>query len=232
MDTPSLVMDGFLVGATIAGPILAVRAQKIVESLTQRQGRKLQIFKTLMATRAARLSSEHVQALNMIDIEFSGFRLLRLFRYQSAKEKRVIAAWRIYLDILSENVEGASESVATDWNSRSFEQFIEVLYVLSIALGYDFDKVHLKRGIYSPRAHGTAEAAQLTIRDSLARILSGQQSIPMAVTQFPYSQETVDLQHELQLALLSSLKGEKPLKVSLEGTVNPPDDAKTLQHTA
>jgi hypothetical protein len=40
---------------------------KIEDNKAKKQ-RKLHIFKTLMATRAARLSAEHVQALNMIDL--------------------------------------------------------------------------------------------------------------------------------------------------------------------
>ena len=38
-----------------------------------------------MATRAARLSMEHVQALNMIDITFNG-------------EQKIIDAWNLYRD--------------------------------------------------------------------------------------------------------------------------------------
>jgi hypothetical protein len=62
--------DWSIIGATILGPILAVQAQKWVEIIRERRGRKLWIFHTLMATRAARTSTEHVQALNMIDLIF------------------------------------------------------------------------------------------------------------------------------------------------------------------
>ena len=87
---------------------------------------------------------------------------------------------------------------------------------MGIALGFDFDKVLLKRGVYTPRVHNEAENAQLSIRDSLVKILSGQQPIPMAVTHFPFSQDAVTLQEKVQSALLASLNGDKPLKVSIE----------------
>ena len=44
--------------------------------------RKLDIFKTLMATRATPLARTHVESLNRIDIEFTGI-----------KEKKVREAW-------------------------------------------------------------------------------------------------------------------------------------------
>ena len=56
--------------AIIAGPILAVQAQKIIEGVKERKERKIRLFHTLMETRAARLSGQHVSALNMIDLEF------------------------------------------------------------------------------------------------------------------------------------------------------------------
>jgi hypothetical protein len=209
--------DWILVAATIAGPILAVRAQKVIESLTEKRKRKLHIFRILMATRAARISGDHVQALNMIDIEFSASKVLGVFRYQSPKEKAVISAWRDYLESLSPLPPEATEEEKKRWNERTLDHFINLLSVLSEALGFEFDKVQLKKGIYSPQAHGDTEEAQLQIRDSLVKILSGKQSFPMAVTHFPVSQEALDLQTQVQTAMLASLSGEKPLRVSVDG---------------
>lgn len=62
--------DWIMVAAMIAGPILAVQAQKIIESLQRKRDRRLTLFFTLMSTRATRLAPDHVSALNMIDIEF------------------------------------------------------------------------------------------------------------------------------------------------------------------
>jgi hypothetical protein len=209
--------DWVIAAATIAGPILAVRAQKIVEGLTDARRRKLHIFRVLMATRAARLSVDHVQALNMIDIEFSGSRVLGIFRYQSPKEKALVDAWRSYLDSLTRLPPDATEEDKKRWSEKTLSNFIDLLLALTKALGFDFDKVQLEKGIYSPQAHNDTELAQLQIRDSLVNILSGKQSLPMAVTQFPFSERAFNLQTEVNGALLSTLKGDTPLKVSLNG---------------
>ena len=91
MDT----RDWLIVLATIAGPILAVQAQKAVEALRERRGRKERVFAQLMATRAARLSAEHVQALNTIDLVFFGSSVLGI-RRRSRGEQAVLDAWKEY----------------------------------------------------------------------------------------------------------------------------------------
>lgn len=56
--------------AIILWPILAVQSQKYIELIKENKSRRLKIFKTLMSTRGERLSRGHVQALNLIDMEF------------------------------------------------------------------------------------------------------------------------------------------------------------------
>lgn len=61
-----------MIAAVILGPILAVQVQKRIEKLREKWGRKNHLFQILMSTRASRLSPDHVQALNMIDLVFYG----------------------------------------------------------------------------------------------------------------------------------------------------------------
>ena len=89
-------MDAYYVisiAAIILGPILAVQAQKYIELRRDIRSRKLQIFRTLMATRATTLAPLHVEALNLIDIEFDA---------KKKKDKRVVDAWKLYLDHLGD----------------------------------------------------------------------------------------------------------------------------------
>ena len=167
--------------AIIAGPILAVQAQKYSELIRERRNLKFYIFKTLMATRASRVSFEHVKALNMIDIEFYGSKFLWT-KYQSKKNKSVTRAWKTYHDHLNSK---ETNTMGETWLDKSDDLFIDLLYEVSIALGYDFDKVELKRGAYSPIAHGEQELDALAIRKSLAKILSGEEAFPMKVVALP-----------------------------------------------
>jgi len=205
-----------IVIATLAGPILAVQAQKFIERARDAKQRRLRLFYTLMGTRAARVAPDHVQALNMIDIEFYGRRILGS-RFQFGKERKVIDAWRIYQDHLNDRV--SSENIDA-WIKRGDDLFVDLLYFISLAVGYDFDKVQLKRGVYSPRAHDENELAQLSIRDNLVKLLSGEKPLQMAVTSFPTSEEAINLQLQVQQAFLRQINGELPLRVRIdnEGT--------------
>ncbi|WP_373426698.1 DUF6680 family protein [Neorhizobium galegae] len=64
--------DWMIILATLAGPILAIQVQKFLERGRENRNRRLQIFRTLMATRAASVSPAHVEALNSIALEFYG----------------------------------------------------------------------------------------------------------------------------------------------------------------
>lgn len=78
-----------VVTATLMGPILAVLVTRWVDRLREDHNRKQWIFRTLMATRDTNLpiSMEHVQALQMIEVEF---------RKTKKKEKAVVDAWKLY----------------------------------------------------------------------------------------------------------------------------------------
>jgi hypothetical protein len=183
----SLSMNGkdwITVAAVIAGPILAVQAQKYIEVFRDKKQRRLTIFKALMSTRAERLHREHVRALNMIDIEFYGRRVFRT-RYQTSREKAVTNAWKNYNDHLNNKASYNSDEL---WAKDGETLFTNLLYQMSIALGYDYDEVQLKRDCYRPEAHANIEKAQLDVLSGLADVLKWKRSFPMAVTHFPGAQ--------------------------------------------
>lgn len=177
MDTKDIVM----ILAVIAGPILAVQAQKYIESIRESKNRKLRIFHTLMSTRATRLAQDHVAALNMIDIEFYGKTRFGK-RHQSSGEKKITNAWKVYNDHLNNK---ASEDRIDAWVDKSDELFTSLLYSMAQYLGYEFDEVQLKRDCYRPIAHGDIENEQHKLRQGLVAVLDGKKSIPMAVTYLP-----------------------------------------------
>ncbi|GIU03407.1 hypothetical protein TUM4261_00750 [Shewanella sp. c952] len=170
-----------MVIAVIAGPILAVQAQKYLESIKENKRRKMGLFHTLMSTRANRVSQAHVSALNMIDLEFYGKTLFGK-RSQSAGEKKITNAWKVYNDHLNEKF---TKDRLGAWADKRDDLFTALLYAMSQHLGYDFDEVQLKRDCYKPMAHGDVEAEQQKIREGIVAVLDGKKSIPMAVTYLP-----------------------------------------------
>ncbi|MDE2157084.1 MAG: hypothetical protein KGJ32_14535 [Xanthomonadaceae bacterium] len=199
--------------ATVVGPILAVQAQKAVERVQERRRRKSWVFHQLMATRASRLSPDHVQALNMIDLAFYGRRDFGKHR-ATRTEIAVTDAWHEYLDHLSTKSEDGT------WVARSDELFTNLLSAMAKDVGYSFDRVQLKKGAYSPIAHGEQEQRVQAIRQLASEVLSGDRPIKMAVTNFPFSQEAMDAQVKLQGKLADALGGNGALRVVMVDAAN------------
>lgn len=60
--------DLWMIGAVLVSPLIAVQVTQWLNIRRERMGRKLDVFKTLMATRSYGTSWDHVGALNRIDL--------------------------------------------------------------------------------------------------------------------------------------------------------------------
>jgi hypothetical protein len=204
--------DWLVILATVAGPILAVQAQKWVEVLREGRRRKLWVFERLMASRAARLSAEHVQALNMIDLVFYGSYFFGIHR-RSKTEQAVIDSWHEYLDQLSTKADAAAMSV---WTARNEELFTNLLFAIAQDVRFKFDRVQLKKGVYSPQAHGDLELEQNLIRKLLLKLLSGENALKMAVASFPADENALKAQLAANTALSDALTGKGTVNVTIK----------------
>lgn len=213
-----------IIAATLLGPILAVQAQKAVERARDRHNRKSWLFHNLMATRAARVSADHVQALNMIDLVFYGRRILGIHR-RSKTETAVLDAWHEYLDHLNTKYEKEDLSL---WGAKGDELFVNLLFALAVDVGYRFDRVHLKKGAYSPVAHGELELEQQQVRKLAIEILSGSHPLKMEVTGFPIHEEALKSQLELQAKLAAALEGRGRLSIEIVPEAGAQADAPTF----
>jgi hypothetical protein len=151
--------------AVLLSPLVALQVSEFVHLRRERRQRRMQVFRTLMSTRASGLAPEHVQALNMIDIEFHG---------SDSKSKAVLTAWKAYLDHLNN-----AQNESSVWGSKREDLFVELLFEMARHLGYDFDKTHIRRTSYFPKGFGDLELDQHAIRKGLAGILSGHASFPI-----------------------------------------------------
>lgn len=148
--------------AMVVSPLIAVQVQKVLEERKIKSGRKEAIFKTLMATRASKLSQQHVEALNLIDLEFGN----------SSKSRDVIDAWKIYFDHLCQKANSESEII--QWNVIRENLFTDLLYKMSKQLKFNFDVVTIKRNCYTPIAYENTQKELEKIRDVWMKIGSGE----------------------------------------------------------
>jgi uncharacterized protein DUF6680 len=88
---------------------------------------------------------------------------------------------------------------------------VELLYQMGKSLGYEFDRVHIKRAAYFPKGHGEIEDENKIIRKAFVQILTGKSAFPMNVVGFPEMEDT-ESQKEMQKALVQLL-GQLPAPV-------------------
>lgn len=202
--------DWAVVVSTLLGPILAVQAQKWIESVKAVKGRKSFVFEQLMASRNSRVSAEHVRALNMIDLVFNGS-IWFGFTIRSSSEKRVLDSWREYLDHL--NNKGTMD--LSHWFSVGDDLLTNLLFSIGRDVGYKFDKIHIKRGIYTPIAHGEIENEWTEIRKSLLSLFKGDSSLNMSVVNFPIDKDALEANKKL-VDNLNQVSSDGALKVKIK----------------
>lgn len=193
--------DYLMILAILLAPLVAIQVQKIIERYREERARKLDVFKTLMATRAATVSPQHVQALNMIDIEF-----------QDKKYKNVTDAWKTYLDHLN-HYPKEDEKQQPPWSERRVDLLTKLLFDMGKSLGYTFDEAHLRRAIYAPEAHAQNENEALLIRRGLIGLLSGNARLKMDVTSLPVSEEMIVGKKVLRNGIQELLDGKRKIGV-------------------
>lgn len=196
--------DVAIIFATLIGPVLAVQAQKILEHRRATNDQRRQIFKVLMATRAAKLSLGHVEALNSVPVEFYG---------KDKKLKEIRNKWKDFLD--HHEVPSPVTNTNEAWLQKRIDLFNELLFLISQNLGYDFTRSQIDRDIYNPIAHSDIENEQTIVRKGLVQLFKGEFALPMAVTEFPATADDATLanQAKLQKLLLQWLNGERAVKV-------------------
>jgi len=167
-----IISNWLVIVIILLAPLLAIQTQKYIENSREKKARKMKIFRTLMATRGNPLSPQHVEALNMIDIEF-------------CENKKIVDAWKLlldkYLDFPKDPKKPNFQSRLDSCVTKSNELLTDLLYEMAKSLNYSFDKVHLKRDVYMPRGHTDILIDQEIIRRSLVKVLLGQVPIPIKI---------------------------------------------------
>lgn len=198
-----VVSDWVMIVAVISGPIAAVQIQKFLESRKEAKERRVRVFKDLMATRAATLAYQHVSALNLVGLEFHG-----------KEYSKVISAWNMYLDHLS-SFPKDDESLGKMWVEKCNDLLSDLLYEMGISLGFEFDKVHIKKAGYIPKGYADQESEQNYIRRATIEVLDGNRPLPLNIVSIPGDPEAAQVQKELQLALAKYYKEGLPFPVKI-----------------
>lgn len=109
-------------------------------------------------------------ALNSIDLEFS----------KNKRYSKVITAWKEYFDHLCHD--STDETQIPIWNTRRDDLLTELLFQMSVSLGYQYDRVLIMRNAYSPKGLAEYDAQNYSIRDNALKVLKGENKISVKIT--------------------------------------------------
>jgi len=157
------IIAGLALSLGIINLILSPRYLKSLERKKEAHSRRVNVFKALMATRGARLSYRHVEALNTVDLEF-----------YDAKYTSVVNARDNYYDNLFDRDDKIPHSVAA-WADKNNELLATLLHEMAKILGYKHTLVQIKRNVYTPQAHIDAESDDIAVRKGLAALLQNKE---------------------------------------------------------
>lgn len=157
------ITDIISIVAIFAGPIVAVQLTEYLREQKETRRRKINIFKTLMATRQTILDQKHVQSLNLVEIEFHGLR-----------ERRVVDTLRLYIAHLNLNV---LPQEGNQWDQRRKELLAAMLYEMAKVLNFNFDQSQIQTGSYSPQGWLTTGVENEQTRKLWLEVLNGTRTL-------------------------------------------------------
>jgi Family of unknown function (DUF6680) len=149
--------DWLTVVAIVAGPVLALFTQRLLDVFREKKQERIQLYLRLMGTRAAPTSPEHVQALNSIDVVFS-----------RKSDQGIRQAWERFLA----HVALPPQPEPAKWWQTYLDLKIDLMHVMGTAVGYDYTTAYLRRQIYAPQGYSQLEEEQRQLRQGLGKILT------------------------------------------------------------
>lgn len=154
-----------VLAATLLGPVSAVFVTRWIDTKREKQQRRLHVLRTLMATRRAPLSPEHVNALNLIEIEFYG-------------KKNVLESWKKLLEHFSKTFDPKDEErVARERENLK----TKLLSDMARVVGYRIEQLEIISGGYMPQYMVNYETEQQAIRRLFAELANGNRALPVEV---------------------------------------------------
>lgn len=150
-----------IVAATGLGPILAVLITFWRESRSSLKARRLWVFRTLMATRRVGISPEHVNALNLVEVDFYGC-------------ERVQEHWKVYKDHLFGS--GPEDDA---WREKKERLLANMLFEMATALRFRIPAMEIFKGGYAPKGWAHRDSRQFEAMEYIYELSKGTKIVPI-----------------------------------------------------
>ncbi|MGH7945546.1 MAG: DUF6680 family protein [Opitutaceae bacterium] len=161
--------DWLTIAAVLVGPTIGVLMTFLMQHIVSQRDRRLAIFRALMATRRNRLSQQHVEALNLVEVEFH-------------KKKDVIDKWNDYFEHLGTK-EPENEKERDQFYKARDKKLALLVQSIGLVLGRRIEQFDIWEGGYVPRGWEADYSEQQLLRHYLLSMLRGQSGLPVIVHQ-------------------------------------------------
>lgn len=177
MSIGEIILNILTIVAIIIGPIAAVRITRNLDEKREEQGRRMDVFRTLMRTRRVTLSPDHVGALNLVEIEFKD-------------EGPVIAAWRQYFENLGERWPDDLKMPEIEERTRRRAGLLtKLLHAMANSLNFTIEQLEIFEGGYAPQGWQDEEETQRALRYNLLQVLTGKRAFPVTSINQPIASQ-------------------------------------------
>ena len=162
-----ILMGVVTILAIVVGPVIAVLVTRKMDQERSDKARKMDIFRTLMRTRGLPIHSDHVGALNLVEVEF-------------INHTAVIQAWKEYLSILNETYP-SEQDMADAFDKKKASLLTALIDAIAKVLDIKIAQLDILRGNYVPMGWFEEERQTRWLRRAIIEVLSGRGSIPIQI---------------------------------------------------
>ena len=155
------------IAAIFFGPISAVIITRYIDTNRLKFERRMDIFRKLMRTRRLRLSPDHVEALNLVEIEFSD-------------EPGVVLAWKNYFSHLAtknQNIQSQEELEKLNHDCEAL--LTKLVHAIAKCLKFKIEQLDIFEGGYAPKGWWDIEEEQRVFRNLMIDLLRGNRGLPI-----------------------------------------------------
>src|ERR1700693_6350021 len=151
-----------IVAATGLGPIFAVAITLWRETVRTKYNQRLHVFWTLMVTRRIGISPEHVNAINLVEVDFY-------------KCEKVEAEWKKYKAHL--NPTGRAEDNA--WREEKEKLLAQLLFEIAVVWRFKIPALEIFKGGYAPGGWAYRDARALGALEFVYELSEGKKAVPI-----------------------------------------------------
>ncbi len=150
------VLSIAVLAAIILGPILAIQIDRLLQARRETRHARLRVLRDLMATRGAKLSARHFEAVNALPAEFAG-------------AGSVLRAWGQYVDHL--NTQKPADLKA--WEEKGRELLVALLVEIGVSAGCQLDLAAIKKEAILPTSVGEVDTELNQLRTVALEVVKG-----------------------------------------------------------